>query len=138
MSDKPIIKGLAHVCFTVSDLDASIDFYVNKLGLTAAFEFVNDEGVKFGQYISVGGRNFLELFRGDLPQRAESQPYKHLCLEVDDLDASIEALQANGVEVTGHKLGTDRSWQAWITDPDGNRIELHCYTDQSKQNEWLS
>jgi hypothetical protein len=31
----------------------------------------------------------------------------------------------------------DRSHQAWIVDPDGNRIELHGYTPESKQNGWL-
>jgi hypothetical protein len=30
-------------------------------------------------------------------------------------------------------LGSDQSWQAWLADPDGNRIELHAYTPESKQ-----
>ena len=47
--------------------------------------------------------------------------------------------RAQGVEVSDAKLGGDNAWQAWITDPDGNRIELHCYTPQSQQNgPWLA
>ena len=42
-------------------------------------------------------------------------------------------LRGRGVEVSDPKLGSDQSWQAWITDPDGNRIELHDYTAESWQ-----
>ena len=48
-------------------------------------------------------------------------------------EATVATLRERGLEVSDPKLGTDRSWQAWITDPDGNRIELHHYTAESKQ-----
>ena len=32
----PVIKALAHICFTVSDLQASLDFYQDKLGFAPA------------------------------------------------------------------------------------------------------
>lgn len=32
-----------------------------------------------------------------------------------------------------NKLGMDNSWQAWITDPDGNRIELMEYGPSSME-----
>ncbi len=131
-----MITGIAHVCFTVSDLDASIDFY-SRLGFTEAFDFINDQGERFGIYLHVGGRNFIELFRGELSQPAEGQSYRHVCLEVDNLKSTMEQLADKGVEVTGYKMGSDNSYQAWITDPDGNRVELHEYTAQSKQTPWL-
>ena len=43
-----------------------------------------------------------------------------------------------GVTVTDKKLGSDNSWQAWLSDPDGNRIELHQYTAQSLQTPSLA
>jgi catechol 2,3-dioxygenase-like lactoylglutathione lyase family enzyme len=129
-----MITGLAHVCFTVSDLEASIAFYEWGLGFRHAFDFTRDTGERFGAYLHVGGRSFVELFAGEVGERAEKHTYRHLCLEVDDLDATLRDLAARGIEATEKKLGTDRSWQAWITDPDGNRIELHQYTPESKQN----
>jgi glyoxylase I family protein len=132
-----IIRGLAHVCYTVSNLERSLAFYCGKLGLTPAFDFVDDAGHKYGQYIHVGGRGFIEVFQGELGERAEGQPYRHLCLEVADFDQAVADLQARGVEVTSIKQGKDHSMQAWIVDPDGNRIELHGYTAESKQNGWL-
>ncbi|MBI3945504.1 MAG: VOC family protein [Armatimonadetes bacterium] len=128
-----MIRGLAHVCFGVSNLDASLAFYCDQLGLKPAFEFINDQGERTGVYVHVGGRNFLELFRGTLKERADGQPYRHLCLEVDDMPATIADLRARGAQVTDPRVGGDRSWQAWTADPDGNRVELHCYTPESRQ-----
>jgi catechol 2,3-dioxygenase-like lactoylglutathione lyase family enzyme len=132
-----MIKALAHVCFVVSDLEASLAFYQDTLGLTHAFDFRNQEGERTGVYLHLGGRSFLELFRGELGARAEGQSYAHLCLEVADVAATVEELRSKGVEVTEAVLGGDRSWQAWLADPDGNRIELHGYTAQSRQGPWV-
>ena len=134
---KTMIKGLAHVCFVVGDLERSLSFYRDKLGLAPAFDFVNDQGERFGIYLHAGGRGFLELFVGKLDQRAAGQAYQHLCLEVDDLPATVAAIRLAGVEVSEPKTGSDRSVQAWLSDPDGNRIELHQYTPQSKQGPWV-
>ena len=132
-----MISGLAHVCFHVSDLDQAIDFYQNKLGLTPAFDFIDDQGNKYGQYLYLGERTFIEIFQGQLAERAEGQPFRHICLEVDDIHKTVDELKAKGLEVTEIKTGKDHSYQAWITDPDGNRIELHHYTPESKQTPWV-
>jgi len=134
-----MITGLAHVCFTVADLEASVAFYRDVLGLVPAFEFINDRGEKFGQYLHAGGRTFLELFQGERVEPAgERQSYRHLCLEVDDLRATAGALRRRGAEVSEVTAGSDHSLQAWLRDPDGNRIELHEYTADSKQGPYLA
>jgi len=133
-----MIKALAHACFTASDLDASMAFYVDKLGLKHAFDFTNDEGRRFGVYLHIGGRSFIELFEGEPGDPNAKTPYRHLCLEVEDVEAAVEELRAKGVEVTDATLGSDNSWQAWLSDPDGNRIELHGYTAESAQGPWLA
>lgn len=128
-----MITGLAHACFTVSDLEQSLHFYRDGLGLKEAFDFRNDEGHRFGIYLYLGERNFIELFEGQLDAPAEKQSYRHICLEVDDIEATVATLRARGIEVSPIKMGKDHSYQAWITDPDGNRIELHHYTPESWQ-----
>ena len=132
-----MITGFAHVCFIVTDLDASIAFYRDKLGLTPAFDFRNDNGARFGIYLHVGGRSFIELFQGQVAEPAAGQSFQHICLEVDDIEATVADLRAKGVEVGAVSLGGDHSWQAWLSDPDGNRIELHAYTLESKQAPWV-
>jgi catechol 2,3-dioxygenase-like lactoylglutathione lyase family enzyme len=128
-----MITGLAHACFTVSDLERSLAFYRDRLELTEAFSFINDAGHRHGVYLHLGARTFIELFEGTVGEPAEAPSYKHICLEVDDLPATVAAMRANGVDVSDPKLGRDQSWQAWITDPDGNRLELHQYTPDSWQ-----
>ena len=128
-----MITGLAHACFTVSDLERSLKFYVDGVGLTPAFDFVDETGRRFGLYLHLGGRNFVELFQGNLGERADGQSYRHICLEVDDIKATVAEMRERGIEVSEIKMGKDHSYQAWITDPDGNRIELHHYTPESWQ-----
>ena len=127
-----MITGLAHVCFIVKDLEASIRFYRDLLGLRPGFDNINDKGERFGVYLYFGARTFLELFVGE-PAPGGKPSYQHCSLEVDDMEATVAQFRANGVTVSDPKLGSDRSWQAWLQDPDGNRIELHGYTPESKQ-----
>ena len=132
-----MITGLAHVCFVVNDLEASIAFYHEKLGLTPAFDFINENNERFGIYLHVGGRCFIELFRGEVNAPIAGQSYQHIGLEVDDIQTTVAELRASGVEVGPISFGGDQSWQAWLSDPDGNRIELHQYTPESKQAPWV-
>jgi catechol 2,3-dioxygenase-like lactoylglutathione lyase family enzyme len=132
-----IVSCLAHVCYTVSDLQQSVDFYCGKLGMTKAFEFRRPDGTWHGQYIHAGGHNFIELFVGTLGALAEGQSYRHICLEVANIERTVAVLRERGIEVGDIKLGGDHAYQAWLADPDGNRIELHQYTPEAKQSAYL-
>jgi predicted enzyme related to lactoylglutathione lyase len=47
-----------------------------------------------------------------------------LNLQVDDLDAVLDALIAAGVQVDAKRERYDYGDFGWFTDPDGNRVEL--------------
>ena len=132
-----MITGIAHACFVVRNLDAALEFYQRQLGLTHAFDFKNEQGVRTGVYLLLGRRTFIELFQGTHADASDAPSYKHICLEVDDIQATVKTLRKNAVQVTDPILGKDQSFQAWMTDPDGNRIELHQYTATSWQATWL-
>ncbi len=132
-----MIKALVHVCYRVRDLDRAIEFYTSKLGFVSAFEFLDNAGVRYGVYLKVAGRSFIELFTGLEDEVPQPGSFLHICLEVDDIDTAVADLRAKGVEVSDPHYGGDNSWQAWVTDPDGNRIELHSYTTDSLQAAWL-
>ncbi len=137
-----MIRQLAHLNFVTDDLPAIIDFYIDKLGMEVKFTLDNEQGVAFGYYFGCGNSTFLEFFDQALAARqwgGEVQPltpgtrYKHFCLEVTGLEAYRQTLLEKGVAVTEISLGMDNSRQAWITDPDGNAIELMEYGPQSLQ-----
>lgn len=50
----------------------------------------------------------------------------HLVVQVDDLHATVARLSANAIEAGAPSSpnGSDDFWTAWLTDPDGYRIEL--------------
>lgn len=84
---------------------------------------------------------FLELFYGEDRQQ-KSLPgfdeigYTHFAVIVDDLKKVREHILSLGGEEyldSDISLGLDHTWQMWIHDPDGNKIELMEYTGESLQ-----
>ncbi|MDX9978842.1 MAG: VOC family protein [Lentisphaeria bacterium] len=126
-----MITRLAHVCLHVANLDASLAFYEGVLELRRKFEFLKGDKLH-GAYVEVGPGNYIEMF-----ERPGVEPKNtgivHFCLETGDIDEAIRSFDAKGVAHTEKKRGADSSWQTWVSDPDGNRIELHQYTEESAQ-----
>jgi lactoylglutathione lyase len=122
-----MITGIAHAAYFVADMNKSIEFYCGKLGLEEAFAIKDDAGTIRLQYIAIpGAMQFIELF----PAKEGTSPvagtyYAHVCLAVDDAEATCKALEGRGVEITiPLKMGSDGNWQFWTKDPDGNPIEF--------------
>lgn len=127
-----MIKRLAHICIGAADLERSERFYVDLLGMEVAFAFMRG-GERIGFYLRAGSTTFIEVFAERERRMDDAAGLKHFCLEVEDIDALIEKLNAQGVAVSEKKLGADKAWQAWTTDPSGLRIELMQYTKSSAQ-----
>ena len=126
------VKQVAHVCVFARDLAETRDFYRDALGLEVAFNFTRD-GAWFGFDLDAGGRSNIEVFLKPEASYSREDQINHLCLEVESIDAAIAHLRGRGVAVTDRKRGVDDTWQAWLTDPNGVRIELFEYTDASAQ-----
>lgn len=135
-----MITHLGHVAYSVSDLDAALDFYCAKLGLKEAFRLYHDDGTPWIVYVLVGQGGFVELFPGGKPDAGKVDgSYRHLCLAVDDMDATLADLQARGMPLEGEaNRGKDGNVQFWLTDPDGNRIELMEIHPESLQAQALA
>ncbi len=124
-----MITGIGHVAFRVTRLDRALDFYCGKLGFREAFRLDREgEPSPWIVYIQVAPGHFIELFPGAErvgPQPGRDAGYNHFCLLVDDLAVTLEELGRRGLAITGGpRQGLDLNYQYWITDPDGNRIEL--------------
>ena len=137
-----MIRQLAHLNFVTNDLERIIDFYVNKLGLNVKFTLEDRQGRPFGHYFECGNSTFIEFFDqalaaeewgGNVEALSAGTRYKHFCLEVVGLDDYRARLIGRGVQVSEITMGMDNSRQAWISDPDGNSIELMEYGPSSSQ-----
>ena len=122
------ITGIAHVAIKVKDLDKSLDFYINKLGFPEMMRLHHDDGSVFLVYLRITDTQYLEVFPGAEGDRApgwNANGMNHLCLESNDVKKLSGDIQAAGIPLLlPLKLAVDGNWQAWIEDPDGNRIEL--------------
>jgi len=124
-----MIRQLAHACIHTRDLKATERFYCDALGCEKGFEFIREDRL-FGFYMKLGSNTFIEVFEGDPGGPGN---IKHLALEVDDMDGVIHHVKQQGYEIGEKKLGCDKSWQVWLDDPNGVRIELQEYTTESLQ-----
>lgn len=128
------ITDLAHIALACHDLEASIAFY-QKLGITESFRLHRSDGSVMLAYLHVAGDRFIELFPGGPePGTKPAGSFRHLCLMTDDIEAQVADLKAQGVTIDQEiKDGLDHNLQAWITDLDGNAIELMQIAANSPQ-----
>ena len=127
-----MITQIAHLCLSSTNLAKTEHFYCTALGLKRHFRFLKN-GKEFGFYLHAGNQTFIEVFEQNQIVPNEQAPIRHLCLQVTNLDQFIATIRSHGYQVGDKKIGADQSWQAWLNDPDGVRIELHEYTANSSQ-----
>ncbi len=122
------INGLGHVAIKVTDLDRSLDYYINKLGFPEMLRLTKDDGTVWLVYLRITDEQYLEVFPGAENDRApgwNANGMNHMCLTVDNIDEVLARIAAVGLELLlPLKTAIDGNRQAWLEDPDGNRIEL--------------
>lgn len=130
MTQAPPTFGLEaadYVVLVVADLDASVEFYTQILGLRP--------GHRSGAYAQLDtGRTRISLYQRDamsevlgfaLETPSPRAPSFELGFKVADVDTVFSALVAAGATATS--APTDRHWgqrTAYVSDPDGYLIEL--------------
>lgn len=142
------VSGFWHGGVSVSDMDRSLVFYVDGLGL----EKVSDRVVRLASVLAVtraeasgvrvcmlkvpGEETYLELLQyGDAvavaprADRASAPGTGHLCFYVDNLRGVWEELRIGGVEsLSGGPVDCaeriEGSWCIYLRDPDGFLVEL--------------
>ena len=122
------INGLGHVAIKVTDLERSLDYYVNKLGFPEMLRLKKDDGTVWLVYLRITDEQYLEVFPGAESARApgwDANGMNHMCLTVDDIEPVLARIAAAGLTLLlPLKTAIDGNRQAWLEDPDGNRIEL--------------
>ena len=121
------LEILDYVVLVVADLDQSLSFYTETLGLKLQH--------RADEYAQIGaGTTRLSLYTRDAMQKtlgvvldapSLSAPSFELGFKVSDCDAAFSELVAAGAPAVTRP--TTRSWgqrTAYVRDPDGNLIEL--------------
>ncbi|MDH8678677.1 VOC family protein [Fusibacter bizertensis] len=151
------------IAYQVKDDVNMLNFYVKGLGFKRAMTLTFDDLYKaleadmeanpkelseiemirdspWIDFIEVAPHQYIEFFHS--PNEIKKQAYhyenyygyQHLCLEVEDIHLALEAITQNGIKPdTEISLGVDGAYQFWLTDPDGNPVEIMAYSESAKQ-----
>jgi lactoylglutathione lyase len=113
-----------HVGLRVADLDRSLAFYT-ALGYEVAGS-APDTPLGHLTMLQLPGDEFVTLELVHDPAGAETvgSGLSHLVVQVESMDVIVEQLRARGIETESPTSPDEGFWLAWVTDPDGNRIEL--------------
>ena len=120
------VKKLLHTRMRVSDMEQTINFYTNVLGLEVLERKVSPRGSHLAFLKVPNSEELIELtcFPPSGPVKVQ-EDLVHLAFQVDNLDDTIASLNAKGVKITdGPTQTSSGSRFIFIDAPDGYEIEL--------------
>ena len=113
-----------HTMVRVTDVDASLDFYCDKLGLVELRRYDSEKGRFTLIFLAAPGDEDAQVeltHNWDPEEYGEGRNFGHLAYEVDDIYAACQKLMDGGVTINrpprdGH--------MAFVRSPDNISIEL--------------
>jgi lactoylglutathione lyase len=113
-----------HTMVRVTDIDASLDFYCNKLGLKELKRYDSEQGRFTLVFLAAPGDDTAQVeltHNWDPEEYDEGRNFGHLAYQVDDIYALCQKLMDAGVTINrpprdGH--------MAFVRSPDNISIEL--------------
>ena len=128
-----------HTMVRVSDLDKSLDFYCNKLGLEELRRYDNEQGRFTLIFLAAPGDEEAQVeltFNWDPEEYDEGRNFGHLAYQVDDIYALCQQLLDKGVTI--NRPPRDGR-MAFVRSPDNISIELLQKGEALAQQEpWAS
>jgi catechol 2,3-dioxygenase-like lactoylglutathione lyase family enzyme len=124
MSNHPglSVQSLNHIAICVFDVEASVSFYENIIGLRRLPR--PDFGDR-GAWFAIGDSQGLHILVDETGKGLIGRDLTHFALMVDDVRAACAYLGSQGVEIAVKpQVRPDGFGQAVFVDPDGYKIEL--------------
>ena len=121
-----MIKKLLHTRYRVSNLEKTVEFYKEVLGLEETSRHTSGRGSQLVFFKAPGSDEEIEIckYDGSGPVNVGSD-ITHLAFEVDDMEAFAKHATAKGYPLSDgpHKSGSG-SVIAFVDAPEGYEIEL--------------
>ena len=115
------VSGMNHFTVLADDLDATISFYVDILGLSVGAR--PDLGFP-GAWLYAGGQAILHVIAGRALPAEPRGVIDHMAFSARDLRAVAARLTERGIAYDLRRLPTTDAWQLFCLDPSGARVEL--------------
>lgn len=113
-----MITGINHITFAVKDLNSSIEFYRDVLGMKLHVYWDS------GAYLTAGD-TWLCLSLGE-PEPAND--YTHVAFSVSENALSELRAKRKEIGLEEWKQNTSEGESLYLLDPNGHHLELHCGT----------
>lgn len=117
-----MIVNLNHVNIFSANVDATVAFYSDVLGLAPGW--TPDFPVRV-QWLYSGGHALVHVVEVPSARPAEGVAIDHYAFSIDDFDAALRKLEKADCPYKILEIADGRIRQAFITDPNGVRIELN-------------
>ena len=120
------VKKLLHTRMRVSDMDQTINFYTDVLGLEVLERKVSPRGSHLAFLKVPNSEELIELcgFPSSGPVTVQ-EDLVHLAFQVENLDDTIEQLGAKQIRITDGPTSTSSGSRfIFIDAPDGYEVEL--------------
>lgn len=135
VSSGPVmLRGLDHVTVLSADFDRTERFYCGLLGMRLGprpaipvpgrWFYVGDEPVLHVLPRRAKAKDAPELGAGPDARPDEDRAIDHFALHAQDRAAFEQRLKAAGQPFECRRLADTETWQIFLTDPDGARVEL--------------
>lgn len=117
-----------HTAIATADLDRSVAFYGDVLGLTAGPTPATANRVQWMYAGEVPVVHIFEPKQARDPARAGLYGIAHVALNIEDFDTAKAALERHGIDFSASIFEDRGSRQLFFDGPDGERIELIEFT----------
>lgn len=121
-----MIGGLDHVNIETTDLESSVRFYTEVLGLEVGWR--PDFGVP-GAWLYVDGQPIVHIVERDSIHSGPTGAIHHVALKAIGLDDTTKRLDAKGIAFTKTVVPDLSVTQLFVDDPNGVTLELNFYAD---------
>lgn len=132
------VTDLDHIVLNVGDIDRSLNFYIEVLGLKGERVEEFKAGKVSFPSVRINDQTIIDLFpskegASDATAAKINGNLNHFCLVIgqDDFSGIVGYLKDHGISI---REGPVSRWGArgqamsvYFLDPDGNEIEIRCY-----------
>ncbi len=120
------IRKLDHTRYRVNDIEKTVKFYRDALGLTEVSRHKSPRGSELVFLKAPESEELIEICSYPASGPVQVQPdLTHLCFEVDDLMAYARELEKKGVKLSdGPTKSSTGSVFAFVDAPEGYEVEL--------------
>ena len=123
--EKPLVTKLLHTRLRVSDLERTVQFYTDILGLTLSSRHTSPRGSKIAYLKVPGSEEEIEI--AEFPGSGEvivPPDLVHLDFSVEDLEKTLSRLKELGIPITDGPTKGRNTTFFFIDAPEGYEIEL--------------